>query len=71
VARRRVIVAGMIIIATIDGGVTKLSVQDAKKVEAVAGKPIEEMTTQELDHYVETTGVQEQEVTDEDIRALQ
>ena len=69
--RRRVIVAGMVIAATKNDEVTKFSEADAKKVEAVAGKPIEEMTSEELEEAVEKTGVTEHEVTDQDVKALQ
>jgi len=69
--RRRAIVAGMVVASTKNGDVTKLSEADAKKVEQAAGKPIEEMTTEELDGYIEKTGVQEKEVTDDDVKALQ
>ena len=68
--RRRVIVAGMVVAATKNDEVTKLSEADAKKVEEAAGKPIEEMTSEELGAAIEKTGVTEQEVTDEDVKAL-
>ena len=69
--RRRAMVGGMVVASTTKGEVTKMSPEDAKKVETSAGKPIEEMTTDELQQHVEKTGVQEKEVKDEDIRALE
>jgi hypothetical protein len=53
------------------GAAVKLTQSDAEKIEAQAGKPIEEMNEEELQGHMDTLGIEEQEVTDTDVAALE
>lgn len=70
VLRRRVLVGGAVLFMV--GGVAhKLSQQDVQKVEQQAGKPVEQMSEQELQGALARAGVQEQPVSAQDERAVQ
>lgn len=69
VFRRRLIVAGATLFVV--GGVAhKLSQKDTEKVEQQAGKPVDQMSEQELQGAMSKAGVQEQEVTPQDESAM-
>ena len=48
------------------GSSKKMSEEDAKKVEAAGGKPVEEMTDEEVDAAAKQAGVQTQDLTPEE-----
>ena len=70
VFRRRLIVAGATLFLV--GGVAhKLSEKDTKKVEQEGGKPVDQMSEQELQAAMKKAGVQEQQMSPEDERAME
>jgi hypothetical protein len=55
----------------VGGTAYKLGQSDVQKVEQTAGKPVEQMSEPELQAAMERAGVQEQEMTPEDERAME
>ncbi|MDD1770234.1 MAG: hypothetical protein LUO79_04025 [Methanomassiliicoccales archaeon] len=60
-----------VVVANKEGTAAKMSPEDAKKIEAVGGKPVEQMNNAELDTASAKAGVTLQEADDEDIKALE
>jgi len=70
VFRRRLIVGGAALFV-VAGAAHKLSQNDVQKVEQQAGKPVEQMSEQELQAAMKKAGVQEQQITPEDEHAME
>lgn len=68
---RRIMRANQVVAANKEGTAVKMSPDDAKKVEAAGGKPVEQMTNAEMDAACSKTGVQLQECDEEDMKALE
>jgi hypothetical protein len=70
VFRRRLLVGGAVLFA-VAGAAHKMSQKDVQKVEQQAGKPVEQMNEQELQAAMKKAGVQEQQITPDDERAME
>lgn len=68
--RRRLIV-GSATLFMVGGIAHKLSQNDAQKVEQQAGKPVDQMSEQELQAAMQKADVREQQMTSEDEQAME
>ena len=70
--RRRIIVAGAAVMM-IGGAYTsyKVSKEEAQQIEEYAGKPVEELSEQEMDAALDELGIQDQELTAADEAAIE
>jgi hypothetical protein len=66
--RRRVMLAGAMVAA---GSSKKMSEEDGKKVEAKTGKPLEELSDEEVDAATSELGIATQELTPEEKAQVQ
>jgi len=67
---RRLFVGGAVLLL-VGGTAYKLGQSDVQKVEQAGGKPVDQMSEAELQSAMQRAGVQEQEMTPEDERAME
>ena len=68
--RRRLLVGGATMLL-VGGAAYKLGQSSVKQIEEHTGKPAEDLTEQELEAAMDELGIQEEEITDADMAALE
>lgn len=73
VRRMRRIIVGGAVVMMIGGAYTsyKVSKEEAQQIEEYAGKPVEELSEQEMDAALDELGIQDQELTAADEAAIE
>jgi L-fucose isomerase-like protein len=68
--RRRIIVGGALVLA---GGAVayKLGTRDAERIENHTGKPVEDLSDEELERSMDELGIEKQTVREEDVAKLE
>ncbi len=68
--RRRFLIGGATMLL-VGGAAYKLGQKSVKQIEEHTGKPAEDLTEQELEAAMDELGIQEEEITDADMAALE